>query len=256
MTDQFILTPFYIDEPLSGLNEYSHPDWWLNDGPIPNGSSQKRLVKLYHPLRVLVTKALEEGNRPVSIAGDCCTSLAVLSGLQQADINPILLWLDAHGDFNTWETTPSGFLGGMPLAMLAGRGEQTIVEGIEMQTLPENRVYSCDGRDLDPEEALALKTSSINHISRLPDSPEFLPSDSPIYLHFDTDFIDPVDAPAMNYPSPGGPSAEKLSLFFEALARTGRIAAVSVSTWNPDLDVDGLTGKVVLNLIKALLGED
>ncbi len=59
-------------------------------------------------------------------AGDCVASLGVAAGLQRAGIEPSVAWLDAHGDFNTWETTPSGFMGGMPLAVLAGLGDQSI----------------------------------------------------------------------------------------------------------------------------------
>jgi arginase len=88
MADQFILTPFYIDKSLSGLGEYAQPGWWHNDSRLPDGTPQYRLVQLYQPLRELVAKALERGSRPVSIAGDCCTSLGVLSGLQQAGIDP------------------------------------------------------------------------------------------------------------------------------------------------------------------------
>jgi arginase len=254
MADQFILTPFYIDKSLTGLKEYAGPDWWRNDAPLPVGSPQYRLVQLYRPLRELVAKALERGFRPVTIAGDCCTSLGVLAGLQKAGIDPTLLWLDAHGDFNTWETTPSGFLGGMPLAMLVGRGEQTIADGLGLQTLAEDRVILCDGRDLDPEEKAALDGSAINCYSSLPDSTDFLPAAGPIYIHFDTDFIDPTDAPAMNYPSPGGPPLNRINSFFEVLAETGRIAAVSVSSWNPSLDSDGRTGRVVFLFLKVFLG--
>jgi arginase len=83
----------------------------------------------------------------VSIAGDCCTSLGVAAGLLAAGIDPTLIWFDAHGDFNTWETTPSGFLGGMPLAMLAGRGEQTIVHGVGLKNLEESNIYLADARE-------------------------------------------------------------------------------------------------------------
>ena len=72
-----------------------------------------------------VSAALTGGSLPVSIAGDCCTAIGVMAGLQKARIQPLFIWFDAHGDFNTWETTPSGFLGGMPLAMIAGMGEQS-----------------------------------------------------------------------------------------------------------------------------------
>ncbi len=107
---------------------------------------------MYNPLAQLVTIVLKSGELPVSVAGDCCTSIGILAGLQQAGVDPTLIWFDAHGDFNTWETTPSGFLGGMPLAMLVGKGEQTIMEGVGTSVLPEEQVILSDGRDLDPGE--------------------------------------------------------------------------------------------------------
>jgi arginase len=74
----------------------------------------------------------------VSIAGDCVATMGVLAGLHDAGITPTLIWFDAHGDFNTWETTPSGFLGGMPLAMIVGRGEQTMPHGWAGDPLPNH----------------------------------------------------------------------------------------------------------------------
>src|SRR5512136_997268 len=95
---------------------------------------------LHQPLAEFTAQTVLHGDRPVSLAGDCCTPLGVLAGLQQAGLVPVLLWLDAHGDFNTWETTPSGFLGGMPLAMLVGRGDQTMAQAVGLRPLPESRV--------------------------------------------------------------------------------------------------------------------
>ena len=60
------------------------------------------------------------------------------------------MWLVSHGDFNTWETTPSGFLGGMPLAMLTGRGDQRMLEAVGLDPLADNQVWLSDARDLDP----------------------------------------------------------------------------------------------------------
>jgi arginase len=71
-------------------------------------------------------------------------------------------------------------------------------------------------------------------------------------VHFDVDLINPDEAPAMSYRAPGGPSVAELSAVFRGLDRTGRIAAVSVSTWNPGLDQDGRTQAVCLSLLQAL----
>ena len=94
------------------------------------------MSQLHRPLADFIHKTIRQGDRPVSFAGDCCTTLGVVAGLQRADLNPTLIWLDAHGDFNTWETSPSGFLGGMPLAMMVGRGEQTMAETCRTIPLP------------------------------------------------------------------------------------------------------------------------
>jgi arginase len=253
MTNQFILTPYYIDKYLDGLNPLAQASWWRNNPGLPDEDPQKRLVHLYRPLRDLVKKALDEGKRPVSFAGDCCTTIGVAAGLQAAGIDPTLIWFDAHGDFNTWETTPGGFLGGMPLAMLAGLGEQTIVQGVGLENLAEKKIYLADARDLDPGEKVNLSNSKINHLSDVTDLLEISFPEGPRYIHFDTDVLNPADAPAMNYLAPGGPAAETLEQLFQQLADSGQIAAVSVSSWNPELDKDGQTAAVVMNLIQTLV---
>jgi arginase len=251
--DQFILTPYFLDEPLPALTSLAGPGWQHNTPDLTRTGQQLRLVELYRPLAQQVATALSNQQRPVSIAGDCCTSLAVLAGLQQAGIQPTLIWLDAHGDFNTWETTPSGFLGGMPLAMLVGRGEQTIVDGLGLTPLPEERIILTDGRDLDPEEAVAVTDSAVQHVRDMADLLTGRLPDGPLYVHFDTDLLDPADAPAMNYPTPGGPSLTMLRQVFRRLAETGQVVAISVSTWNPALDTDGRSRAVVLSLLETLL---
>ena len=84
--------------------------------------------------------------------GDCTFSIGVLAGLQREFSELTLVWFDAHGDFNTPQTTPSGFIGRMPLAMPCGRGEQTIVEGGRARVEPEANVILADAHDLDPGE--------------------------------------------------------------------------------------------------------
>jgi arginase len=211
------------------------------------------MFNIHRPLAHMVAAAVTSGHRPVSIAGDCCATIPVLAGLQRAGINPTLIWFDAHGDFNTWSTSPSGFLGGMPLAMLVGRGEQTLVAGVGLDPLPEAQVFLTDARDLDPDEREAVEESAVHHLPQvemLLDTP--LPA-GPLYVHFDSDVLSPADAPAMSYLAQGGPAVRTVRRVFQHLANSGQITAISLSTWNPDLDTDGRSQAVVLELLQTLI---
>jgi arginase len=254
MQVNYILTPYFLDEPLPGLMPLAQTDWSINQSSLPAGNKQHRMGVLYQPLADLVADTVKRGQCPVSIAGDCCTAIGVLSGLQRAGLDPLLIWFDAHGDFNTWETTPSGFLGGMPLAMLVGRGEQTVLESLEMVPHSETQVILTDARDLDPGERLAVEGSSLTHlpdVKALLDCP--LP-DRPLYIHFDTDILRPEDAPAMNYPAPGGPTTGELDQVFQRLADSNQIAGISLSSWNPSMDQSEKSKEACMGLLETLIG--
>ncbi len=144
------------------------------------------------------------------------------------------MFYDAHGDFNTWETTPSGFIGGMPLAMLTGRGEQTIVDGAGLRTIADTDAYLVGARDLDPGEQILLDQSDVA-VVEVDEVASTVPAGRDLYVHIDVDVVDPSDVPAINYPAPDGPSAAAVAESVAALASTGRVVAFSVSTWNPAL---------------------
>ncbi len=253
MNNRFILSPFFLDETLPGLESLTKSDWFINKPTLPSGDKQTRMSAIHQPLSDFVSEIIALGERPVSIAGDCCTAIGVFSGLQRAGHNPTLIWFDAHGDFNTWETSPGGFLGGMPLAMLVGRGEQTMVDAMGLKQIPEAKVILTDARDLDQGERELVKESSVLHVREVKDLIEHSLPSGPLYIHLDTDIINPDDAPAMNYPAFGGPSALALKDVFRHLAKTGQVSAVSVSSWNPELDKDGNTKKVCMALLETLI---
>jgi arginase len=193
------------------------------------------------------------GNLPVVITGDCVASIGVLAGLQQETSNFNLVWYDAHGDFNTPETTPSGFIGGMPLAMLCGRGDQTIVEGAGAKIHPESKIILTDARDLDPGEKEAVAGSAVTHLPQVADLLNLKLSDEPIYIHFDSDVLRTADMPAVNYPAQGGPTLETLEASLAHLAGTGRVAAISATMWNPEMDAEGNAEQLVLGLVERLV---
>lgn len=253
MENQYILTPYFLDQSLDGLNELAQSDWIINEQDLPDSDKQSRMSVLHKELAKYVSDAVTDGLVPVSIAGDCCTAIGVMAGLQRAGIEPLFIWFDAHGDFNTWETTPSGFLGGMPLAMIAGLGEQTMVETVGLQPVEHEHIILTDGRDLDPGEKELVFGSGLLHLNDSMALLEYQFPDRPLYVHFDADIVNPLDAPAMNYLAEGGPRAEELGKVFRHIAQTGQVKAISVSTWNPELDEDGHSKETTLALLQELV---
>jgi arginase len=252
MADQFILTPYFLDQYLPKLSDLAQPHWKVIQEQLPESSPQRGMAALYETLAAAVSQTLTADHRPVSISGDCCATLGMAAGLQRAGIDFTLIWFDAHGDFNTWETSPSGFLGGMPLAMLAGRGEQTICNAIGLAPLAEESIILSDGRDLDSLEADAVRASALQHVKDLSQLGARVPA-GPLYIHMDMDIINPKEAPAQNFVAPGGPSLREFQEVCSVLNQTGQIAAVSMSTWNPDLDRDGRTQQACLAALNGLL---
>jgi arginase len=95
MRNRFILTPFFLDQPIAGLNPLVEADWVINNPSLPDRTRLERMAALYEPLAVLVQTTVAQEERPVSIAGDCCTSLGVLAGLQRAGIDPTLIGVES-----------------------------------------------------------------------------------------------------------------------------------------------------------------
>jgi arginase len=191
----------------------------------------------------------------VCLSGDCCAAIATLAGLQRAGLDPVLVWLDAHGDFNTFETTISGFIGGMPLAMIAGLGEQALMTAARARPIDEADIVLSDARDLDPAEREAVERSRVRHENDPLRIADGLPAGRPLYVHFDTDILDPACAPAMKYPAAGGLAETDARRMMQSLAATGRVTAVSMTVWDMDKDTDGRTAGVCLSMLAELIGE-
>lgn len=247
MTGPIIKVPYYMGELMNGF-DVPEPHVELTPD-LPDVSPQQRMAELYAVLAAEVADRVA----PVVYAGDCVATIGVLAGLQRRGVDATLVFFDAHGDFNTWETTPSGFLGGMPVAMLTGRGEQTIVEGAGMSLLDDSRVIHVGARDLDPGEDEALQESGVTCVSVEALADFGLPP-GPLYVHIDVDVVDPADLPAINYPAPGGPSLTAISVALASLAATGRVVAFSVSSWNPALPEADRAAAAVLQLAEPFLG--
>jgi arginase len=269
-----LLSPYLMGQRRDGLRRVldvdRHPWELLTLDPQPAAQIEdpveklRNLGSLYAMLAARVAALVRSGCRPVSLAGDCVSTLGVLAGLQQAGQPPDrVLWLDAHGDFHTWSSTQTHYIGGMPLAMFVGRvdgghdprNQATLacLSAIGVRAYPPQQVVLADARDLDPGEREALLASPIVRC-RLDDVLAQLRPRERLYVHWDTDVIDdPARMPALKYHVRRGPSAADMATFFRAL-RGQEIIAVSVSAWHAEQDGDNRTARACLDLLDTLLG--
>jgi arginase len=199
------------------------------------------------------------------LGGECGLVVGSAAALKQRlPGKPGLLWIDAHGDFNTPETSPSGFVGGMPLAFVCGRGPR-FSQQIENQQpiFEEEAVVHLGGRDFDPLEAEALRSSRVKLYSpaEFQENPnklaveiaETLAKQSDwIICHFDVDAIDPAIMPAVSYPCRNGLTPEDINMVVAALSKTEKLRAFNLTGYNSTLDKDGGCGKTILDLVAKL----
>lgn len=223
---------------------------WLDLAPSPAGDEDP-VVTVNRALAAAVK--MNNEHVPIIFAADCTSAIGTLKGLNLPD--PGVIWFDAHGDFNTPETSPSGFLGGMPLAMLVGRGDQAIMRGVGLAPVAEHRILLTDARDLDPAEGVALRASRLTHLRGVGDLLHAPLPAGPLYIHLDVDVVDIAEMPAMSYPAPGGPSLDTVEAVVRRIGRDGRIAGILVSLWNGELATDNRPLEGTLRLVRALVGE-
>ncbi|HWM88638.1 MAG TPA: arginase family protein [Kofleriaceae bacterium] len=249
-----LLVPFHLDEALDGFAVSALDAGRIIRVPLPEAGPWQRMAALYAEVASAVTHA---AGVPVVASGDCTTSLGCLAGLQGKGLDPAIVWFDAHGDFNTDETTPSGYLGGMPLAIAVGRGDQTAPRALGLRPIEEQRAILVDARDLDPAEREALDRSAVRRVpvSALdPEAqldPRILPP-GPIYLHLDLDVLDPPELPGLRFPSPGGVRRAELARAVAAVIATGRVAAIGLAcTWWPDRVDSAAAGSIVQQLLEV-----
>lgn len=267
-----LVVPFLMGQRRDGLCRIREldPDAWdvvdtpdLTETEVGNPNEQlRRMGRIYARLSEEVCAIAGAGGVPVSVAGDCVSSLGMLGGLDRAGVRPErVLWIDAHGDFHTWATTQTKYLGGMALALFSGRGDRRqgsrdavspFWSTIGFDPYPEDRIILCGARDLDPGEDEALRSSKMVRCG-VADVCTHLVPDQSLYLHWDTDVLDAEsDLPGLKYHVRRGPSCAELGGLFRSL-RTARIVAVSVSAWHPEKDVDNRTASACLKLLQELI---
>jgi arginase len=224
--------PYHIDEYLPDLDLPLRADEEVT-ADLPRGDAWERLSVLYSAVADAVANVAAGPARHVVVSGDCTTSLGTVAGLQRAGIDVGVVWLDAHGDVQTLETTASGYLGGLPLRLLTGYRPELIAADLHLRPVAEHRVLLVGARDLDPPEVAYLAGAPIRRAEVADLDASGLPA-GPLYVHVDLDVIDPVDLPGLRYPAPGGPGPAEVADALRALLGTNRVATVGIAcTWYP-----------------------
>ncbi len=212
-------------------------------------------------------QAFEKGRFPLYIGGDHSIAIGTVSAVADGPEPVGLIWLDAHGDFNTPESSPSGNIHGMPLAVLIGEGHPSLVnvgrpgpkihpdhivligqrdlDVLEKQRLRESGIMVFTMRDIDEQGISSIANKALMKLVHL----------KKIHLTLDMDALDPVEAPGVGTPVPGGISYREAHLLMEILADSGKIVSMDLVEINPILDVANKTAELAVELTLSALGK-
>jgi arginase len=205
-----------------------------------------------------VRSARSQTSFPLVLSGNCLSAVGVIAGLG-ADTG--VLWIDAHGDFNTPQTTMSGFLDGMTLATATGRCWSELARNIEgFEPVADEAVMMLGVRDLDPSEAAALAKSGIVRLSAESLPNELEPRLEPLlqkvgkfYVHLDLDALDPSEGRANGYAVRGGFSNEKLQELLRLIGNRLPVAALTLAGYDPAYDPEGKVCAIAIDAATTVL---
>jgi len=238
----------------------------------PRARYLPQIASASEELAALVEAGLDNGELPVVLGGDHSIAIGSAAGVasiyRKRKHHIGIVWLDAHADSNTPETTPSGNIHGMPLAALLGYGlkELTHVAGFAPKVLPENTAV-IGARSVDPGERELLRSLGVRvfTMSELDERgmgeviAEAIEVASLNTIGFqvtmDMDFIDPFYAPGVGTPERGGATYREGHLAMEKLSESGRVLAVELTEVNPVYDTANQTAQLAVEMILSALGK-
>lgn len=208
-----------------------------------------------------ISSAISSKMFPIVLAGNCNSCLGTIAGIGQSRLG--ILWFDAHGDFNTPETTVSGFLDGMGLAMATGRCWRSLLRTIPgFSPIPEANILHVGSRDLDPEEEGLLQQSGIEVVTPREGESSFRKAIdtafnklrnkvTKIYLHVDMDVLDTGEALPNHLAVPGGLSVEVVEEVIRMVKERFEVCAGAMTSFDPDYDKDDKVLGAGIRIIKA-----
>jgi len=223
--------------------------------------------ELYRLLAQRVRAATTQKSFPLVFSGNCNSCLGTLAGIDLAQIG--IVWFDGHGDFNTPETTVSGFLDGMGIAMATGRCWRTMANRIPgFHPVTEENIVLVGAREFDPEEIESYKRSDITIVGAEsvrqngiraalePALATLLTRVQKIYLHIDLDVLDPQEAMANGFAPPDGLFVDHVEEAILMLKERFTICAGAIASYDPKYDGEGKTFRAGVKFMEIMVAID
>jgi len=237
------------------------------DDSNPKLLNPRQVEAVCKALATKVHSTLEKGYFPLIIGGEDSVLMGIIEGFQRALGTRIgLIYMDAHGDFNTPETTPSGLIGGMNVAITAGRGPKELVEMFgHSPLLPEENIVLYGTRELDAMEEMALAESKVRVYTREKIREvgvenvvkeilhDLEPKCNNIYVHVDLDVLDETAMSAQSLPVRDGLSMREFQETLQALVKSGKLCGMAIMVFNAAKDPNGVEARKVVRLIVDVL---
>lgn len=229
----------------------------------------EEIIRVCETLARKVEKIVAAGEFPLVMGGDHSIAMGTVGGIARANAGRTgIIWIDAHSDFNTTDSSPTGNIHGMPLASLCGIGDPklTNIGEVNPKVRPEN-VVIVGLRDVDPEEAQLIKKAGVTAFTmreidergmrRVMEDALDIACNGVSHLHvsFDADSLDPEDAPGVGTPVPGGITYREAHLAMEMLAEVPFFKSLEIVELNPLMDERNRTGELMVGLACSALGK-
>lgn len=243
-----------------------------NRGPVDGYRHLKETALWCEQARDTVRVALDNERMPILLGGDHSLAIGSIAGVAAhcaAAGKPLsVLWLDAHADFNTAETSPTGNIHGMPLAIAAGRGPDRLTRlGPAVPMLDPARVVQVGVRSVDAMEKTMVVESGMEVLDmrrideiRMRETmkialDKLTALGGHVHVSFDADFLDPSIAPGVDTAVPGGPTYREAQLCMEMIHDSGLMASLDLMELNPACDIENKTARLLVELVESLFGE-
>jgi arginase len=232
--------------------------------PDPKAHFLQEIVAVAELLAERVAESVRAGNFPLVLGGDHSLAMGTLAGLARAGRRVGVVWLDAHPDINSPDTTPSGNVHGMPFAVALGLARAPFPDGLRDSV--DGRCAALVGiRDVDPGERAHIRRSGVTALTIadvdrigmgavMERALAVAAEADGIHVSLDMDVIDPNEAPGVGTPVRGGITYREAQLAMEMVAETGKLISMEVAEVNPVLDRANATAALAVELISSALG--
>jgi arginase len=232
----------------------------------------EEIARILKNLSAEIQTVLQNGERPIVLGGDHSIAMGTVAGLAEHYHNQGkkigIVWMDAHADINTPETTISGNVHGMPVAHIMGFGSETLLQISKLRPMVDPANIALVGlRDLDEGEKLTIRSKGV-HAFTMRDIDELGMKEvmrraieiatngtHGFHVSFDMDWVDPSTAPGVGTPVPGGASYREAHLAMEMAFDTGKVLSMEVTEVNPILDHSNRTAQLAAEVILSAFGK-